>query len=199
MSTKCCRHSFWVVLCCIAAGYSPSAAFTTLAHGRFIIKYLLYHSSVYPSSNNDNVRYQYRKELLKHLHKPISVHSYSRKLWGMKEDNEISNVTLQNSTTLTNIVSNNTMKLSENDFDWDTFLDTPFFDPNVILNDPNSNALLKRFASWVREDYETVEVIVTATLFIFLIVVTQELLRVQIYGIENYVPFTKGISPGSLF
>jgi hypothetical protein len=122
----------------------------------------------------------------------------------VNDDSEVShnnrNSILQNTTTtLTPAVSQKNIDNTNTEFDWDTFLDTPFFDPNTILNDPSSNSLLKRFATWVQEDYETVEVIVTGTLFIFLIVVTQELLRIQIYGFENYVPFTKGIPPGSLF
>ena len=95
--------------------------------------------------------------------------------------------------------NNNKNRIDDTEFDWDTFLDTPFFDPHRILQDPNSDERWKRFATWVQEDYETVEVIFTATLFIVLIVVTQELLRIQIYGLEHYVPFGQGTRPGSLF
>jgi hypothetical protein len=108
------------------------------------------------------------------------------------------NMIPSNSTTATNR-DTHTSKQEDQKFDWDTFLDTPFFDPNSILNDPNSPSLIKRFATWVQEDYETVEVIWTATIFLVLIVATQELLRIQIYGWDNYVPFTKGILPGNLF
>ena len=101
--------------------------------------------------------------------------------------------------TTTTTSNNNRKRIDDTEFDWDTFLDTPFFDPHRILQDPNSDERWKRFATWVQEDYETVEVIFTATLFIVLIVVTQELLRIQIYGLEHYVPFGQGTRPGSLF
>ena len=127
----------------------------------------------------------------------------------MNNDDEINDnmKVLQNTTSVTTtaVASNRNHRTKSDEdntnteFDWDAFLDTPFFDPNLILNDPNSNPLLKRFASWVQDDYEAVEVIVTATLFLCLIVVAQELLRIQIYGLETYVPFTKGILPGNLF
>ena len=139
----------------------------------------------------------------------ITTNSYVWKLCAVNNDDEINdnmNV-IQNTTSVTTTAAasnRNHSKKSDEDntnteFDWDAFLDTPFFDPNLILNDPNSNPLLKRFASWVQDDYEAVEVIVTATLFLCLIVVAQELLRIQIYGLETYVPFTKGILPGNLF
>ena len=109
------------------------------------------------------------------------------------------NVTTSIKTTTTTTNNNNKNRIDDTEFDWDTFLDTPFFDPHRILQDPNSDERWKRFATWVQEDYETVEVIFTATLFIVLIVVTQELLRIQIYGLEHYVPFGQGTRPGSLF
>ena len=200
---------YWMVSCCISAIVpSSTAAFTTalVVHRRFHIKLLHHRSVVFPRTCN--VRFQHRNKLLIHPNKLlISVDPHAWKLWGVNDEddyNKISNSNmLQNSTTLIDVVvpnnANNNKTTKKTEFDWDTFLDTPFFDPNMILNDPNSNTVLKQLASWVQEDYETVEVIVTATLFIFLIVVTQELLRIQIYGIENYVPFTKGIRPGSLF
>jgi hypothetical protein len=84
-------------------------------------------------------------------------------------------------------------------FDWDLFLDTPFFDPDQVVNDPNSPPLLKGIAAWVQKDYATAELILTGVLFVLLIIASQELLRIQMYGVENYVPFTKGVLPGNLF
>jgi hypothetical protein len=89
----------------------------------------------------------------------------------------------------------------QNQFDWDTFLDTPFFDPNKILNDHpnNTNRIQRQLALWVQKDYHTMELICTGLYCIVLIIITQELLRIHIYGIENYIPFTKGIPSGHLF
>jgi hypothetical protein len=84
-------------------------------------------------------------------------------------------------------------------FDWDLFLDTPFFDPDQVANDPNSPPLLRRFAAWVQQDYATAELMATGALFVLLIIASQEMLRIQMFGLENYVPFTKGVVPGNLF
>jgi hypothetical protein len=84
-------------------------------------------------------------------------------------------------------------------FDWDLFLDTPFFDPDQVVKDPNSPPLLRRIAAWVQEDYATAELTATGVLFVVLIIASQELLRIQMYGLENYVPFTKSVLPGNLF
>jgi hypothetical protein len=83
-------------------------------------------------------------------------------------------------------------------FDLDTFLDTPFFDPDQIANDETSPPILRKFAQFVQNDYPTAEAILTGIFLAMLILVGQELVRMQIYG-ENYVPFTKGVQPGSLF
>jgi hypothetical protein len=83
-------------------------------------------------------------------------------------------------------------------FDMDEFLDTPFFDPDKVLKDANSNPLLKKFAAFVQQDYEFAEVVLTGLFFVVLIIITQELLRMQLNG-ANYVPFTGGSIPGSLF
>jgi hypothetical protein len=83
-------------------------------------------------------------------------------------------------------------------FDLDTFLDTPFFDPNRVANDEKSPPLLRKFAQFVQNDYPTAEAIFTGIFFVMLMVVGQELVRMQIYG-DNYVPFTKGVLPGNLF
>jgi hypothetical protein len=83
-------------------------------------------------------------------------------------------------------------------FDMDEFLDTPFFNPDKVLKDENSNPLLKKFAAFVQQDYEFAEVVLTGLFFVVLIIITQELLRMQLNG-TNYVPFTGGSIPGSLF
>ena len=175
---QCVAGIYCLVTGYIAAVLPSSAALTTL---------------LVPRKYRRNSKYS---RLLSSAHKNTCCQR-RWELCAMKDDNEDS--ILKNSTTVRQEVSEYNIGNTKTEFDWDTFLDTPFFDPNIILKDPNSNSLLKRFASWVQEDYETVEIIATATLFIFLIVVSQELLRVQIYGFENYIPFTKGILPGSLF
>jgi hypothetical protein len=90
-------------------------------------------------------------------------------------------------------------KIIQEKFDLDAFLDTPFFDPDQVLNDPTSNPLLQRFASFVQQDYDKAEAILAGSLLVILIILSQELLRMHIFGFENYVPFTKGVYPGHLF
>ena len=86
----------------------------------------------------------------------------------------------------------------KNDFDMDEFLDTPFFDPDRVLEDETSNPWLKRLASFVVNDYERAEAVLTGAFFVLLIIVAQEVLRMQLYG-ENYEPFARSVQPGSLF
>jgi hypothetical protein len=83
-------------------------------------------------------------------------------------------------------------------FDLDEFLDKPFFEPDKVLKDENSNPLLRKFAAFVLGDYEFAEALLTGIFFVVLIIITQEALRMQLNG-ANYVPFTKGSIPGSLF
>jgi hypothetical protein len=89
-------------------------------------------------------------------------------------------------------------ELKKTSFDLDEFLDKPFFEPDKVLKDENSNPLLKKFAAFVLGDYEFAEALLTGIFFVVLIIITQEALRVQLNG-ANYVPFTKGSIPGSLF
>lgn len=86
----------------------------------------------------------------------------------------------------------------DHEFDIDAFLDTAFFDPDQVLKDENSSPLLRRIASFVQQDYETAEAVMAGVFFVILIIFTQEVLLMQFYG-DNYVPFVKGVSPGSLF
>ena len=83
-------------------------------------------------------------------------------------------------------------------FDMDEFLDTPFFDPDRVLEDETSSPWLKRLASFVVDDYERAEAVLTGAFFVLLIIVAQEVLRMQLYG-ENYEPFARSVPPGSLF
>jgi hypothetical protein len=87
----------------------------------------------------------------------------------------------------------------DEEFDIDVFLDTPFFDPQQILDDETSNSMLRRLASFIQNDYETAEIVMAGIMFVVLIIASQEMLRIQYYGWDNYVPFTKGINPGRLF
>ena len=89
-------------------------------------------------------------------------------------------------------------ELKKKSFDLEEFLDTPFFEPDKVLKDENSNPLLKKFAAFVLGDYEFAEALLTGIFFVVLIIITQEALRMQLNG-ANYVPFTKGSIPGSLF
>ena len=115
----------------------------------------------------------------------------------------------------------------------DEFLDTPFFDPDQYLDDNKINArdnnnnnnkmasdgdeedassddnnnnddgLVTKFARLVKEDYELAETLFVGTFFVVLIIGTQELLRMQLYG-DSYVPFlphpsSAGGNGGKLF
>jgi len=82
------------------------------------------------------------------------------------------------------------LKLPDNE-DIDEFLDTPFFDPDAVLDDDESNLFAKKFAAFVKNDYEIAEGLLAGGFFVFLVVLSQELLRMQVYG-ANYVPFSEG-------
>ena len=83
-------------------------------------------------------------------------------------------------------------------FDLEEFLDKQFFDPEKVLEDESSPLWLQRFASFVVDDYEKAEVVLAGALIAILIIVAQEVLRLQLYG-ENYEPFRAGIQSGRLF
>mmetsp|Transcript_16329 Transcript_16329/g.24531 ORF Transcript_16329/g.24531 Transcript_16329/m.24531 type:complete len:208 (-) Transcript_16329:1691-2314(-) len=88
----------------------------------------------------------------------------------------------------------------------DKILDTPFFDPDKILdNDANnggdgssSSNPLTWFANLVKNDYETAEALYAGVFFSVMVVLGQELLRMYMYG-DGYIPFQGGKLPGSLF
>ena len=69
----------------------------------------------------------------------------------------------------------------------DKFLDTPFFDPSEIGED----SPLSRFANLVETDYETAETLFAGSFFVVLVIISQELLRMQLHG-DAYVPFMNG-------
>lgn len=71
----------------------------------------------------------------------------------------------------------------------DDFLDRPFFDPDQF--DDNDTSFLGNFARLVRNDYELAETLYVGAIFVILIIVTQEVLRAQLFG-DAYVPFVKG-------
>jgi hypothetical protein len=96
------------------------------------------------------------------------------------------------------------LQLQQNNDD-DSFqdkLDTLFFDPDQVLKDNEKgqvqNPISLWFANLMKDDYETAEIFFAATFLSIMVVVSQELLRMQIYG-DHYIPFSKGTSPGSLF
>jgi len=78
----------------------------------------------------------------------------------------------------------------------DRFLDTPFYDPDRVLDDDESSEASKRFARFVKSDYETAESLIAGGFFLILIVLSQELVRMQVYG-SDYVPFVGGGGGGS--
>ncbi|KAG7367538.1 hypothetical protein IV203_030209 [Nitzschia inconspicua] len=73
----------------------------------------------------------------------------------------------------------------------DDFLDRPFFDPAKF--DDSDDSFLGKFARLVKSDYELAETLYVGCLFVVLIIVTQEALRMQLYG-DSYVPFLRGSS-----
>jgi hypothetical protein len=81
----------------------------------------------------------------------------------------------------------------------DRFLDTPFYNPDTVLNDPKSSQLERKFANFIKNDYYTAEALLAGLFFVILVIATQEILRIQLFGFENYVPFSKGTPFGRLF
>ena len=60
------------------------------------------------------------------------------------------------------------------------FLDKPFFDPDAYNEDDDS--FLGRLATFVKSDYEFAETMYVGTFGVILIIISQELLRMQLYG-----------------
>ena len=74
-----------------------------------------------------------------------------------------------------------------------TFLDTEFFNPEDV---PETSPL-RWFADLVQSDYATAEALYASFFIAGMVLITQELVRMQYYG-DQYVPFQK-ISDGALF
>jgi hypothetical protein len=90
----------------------------------------------------------------------------------------------------------NKNKGNEDNTDLDDFLDKPFFDPDAVKDD--DPAAIRWFANLVKNDYATAEALYSGVLLLVLVVLSQELLRMQLYG-DGYVPFQAGVKPGQLF
>ena len=67
-----------------------------------------------------------------------------------------------------------------------TFLDTEFFNPEQV---PESSPL-KWFADLVQNDYATAEALYASFFIAAMVLITQELVRMQLYG-DQYLPFQK--------
>lgn len=73
-----------------------------------------------------------------------------------------------------------------------SFLDTPFFDPeDESIEEGTNGSFIGWFAGLVKNDYETAEALYAGLFFAVLLVATQELVRYYMYGVD-YVPFTRG-------
>jgi hypothetical protein len=93
-----------------------------------------------------------------------------------------------------------TRQLSKNDDNeesLDELLDKSYFAPDEY--DENDSGPLAWFANLVKSDYELAETLYVASFFVVLVIITQELLRMQLYG-DGYIPFTRlGAGTGNLF
>lgn len=71
----------------------------------------------------------------------------------------------------------------------DEFLDRPFFYPDEYDdNDETDKSILAKFARLVKSDYELAETLYVGIMFVVLVILSQELLRMQLYG-DAYIPF----------
>ena len=68
----------------------------------------------------------------------------------------------------------------------DEFLDQSFFDPEKYQEDDLS--VWGRLATFIKSDDELAETIYVGIIFVVLVIISQELLRMQIYG-DQYTPF----------
>ena len=123
-----------------------------------------------------------------------------------KNEDDYNNNSSEENENETNPKNGKSNALSIND-QINVFLDTPFFDPDEIMEveeyneDKNqkkaNNPILLWFAQLVKNDYQTAETFYAAGFISVLVIFTQELLRIVRYG-DDYIPFTK-IRNGSLF
>lgn len=79
-------------------------------------------------------------------------------------------------------------KTNAPDDDLDDWLDKPFFDP-MAFEDNDDSTWQARLANFVKSDYDLFEFVYAGTFLIFMLIVSQELFRMQLYG-ADYVPFT---------
>lgn len=79
-------------------------------------------------------------------------------------------------------------KANASDDELDDWLDKPFFDP-MAFEDHDDSTWQARLANFVKADYDLFEFIYAGTFLAFMLIVSQELFRMQLYGAE-YVPFT---------
>lgn len=87
------------------------------------------------------------------------------------------------------------MSQDQDDDDEKSFLDKQFFVPSKV----EEGSPLKWFANLVEQDYETAEALFACTIITVLVVISQELLRMQINP-GAYVPFVPtGVGAGKLF
>ncbi len=70
----------------------------------------------------------------------------------------------------------------------DDWLDTPFFDP-LAYEDDDESTWQARLANYVKVDYERFELLYAGAFLAFMLIVSQELFRMQLYG-ADYVPFS---------
>ena len=133
-------------------------------------------------------------------------------LFNDKQRNENSETELESAATsdgrdgATNTIQSKNQKKKEGNGDsnnssgsksLDELLDQSFFDPDKVAED--DPAPLRWFADLVKNDYATAETLFAGFIFVVLVVVSQELLRVQMFGLDGYVPFQAGVKPGQLF
>jgi hypothetical protein len=83
-----------------------------------------------------------------------------------------------------------------NDQSFDDMLDKPFFEPEQVTED--DPLPVRWFADLVKNDYNTAEALYAGVIFVIMVIISQELLRMQLYG-DGYVPFQAGVRPGQLF
>lgn len=69
----------------------------------------------------------------------------------------------------------------------DDWLDTPFFDP-MAYDEHDDSTWQARLANFVKNDYNLAELLFAGTFIAFMLIVSQELFRMQLYG-ADYVPF----------
>ena len=89
---------------------------------------------------------------------------------------------------------------NDND-DYGDWLDRPFFVPEDHIDSDNNKAsssqpFLQWFAKLVQEDYNTAEALFASSFITLMVILTKEVLRMQLYG-EQYIPFTThGVAGG---